>query len=367
MRGLRAQLTVLYAGAFVLCGGAVLSVALLRSGSTSPVGGAGAPGGIGGPAGVGGPGGGPGPGPSEAEVAARHDLIVTSLVGFAVMAVVAVVLGWLIAGRFLRPLRTITATAQDISASNLHRRLGVTGRDDEFHQLAGVLDDLFARLEASFDAQRRFVANASHELRTPLTAERTLLQVALADPDASAATLRTACQEVLALGESQARLIDALLTLASSESGVQESSVLELDSVVSSVLSAFPEVDRELGSAVLRGDVDLVESLVQNLVGNAVRHNVAGGWVRVTTGAVDGRAVLTVSNSGPVIPPSEVARLLEPFQQLDGPRLRSGGGHGLGLPIVRAIADAHRAELGVAPRPTGGLTVTVTFPDPARA
>ncbi|MFI5952334.1 sensor histidine kinase [Cryptosporangium sp. NPDC051539] len=368
MRGLRGQLTALYAAAFVLCGGAVLSAALLRSRSSSPVGGGFAP-----------------PGPTEAEVAARHDLIVTSLTGIAVMALVAVVLGWLIAGRFLRPLRTITETAQDISASNLHRRLGVSGRDDEFKQLAGVLDDLFARLEASFDAQRRFVANASHELRTPLTAERTLLQVALADPDVSVETLRAACREVLALGVQQERLIDALLTLASSESGIEEPSALDLRAVASSALEAAaappppaaapaaaadgtgrtgPAVSGELAAAPVAGDPHLVESLVANLVGNALRHNVPGGWVRITTGAPAGRAVLTVSNSGPVIPPDEVARLLEPFQQLGGPRLRTGGGHGLGLPIVRAIADAHRAALDVRARPDGGLDVTVTFPGP---
>ena len=139
--------------------------------------------------------------------------------------------GWLIAGRLLRPLRTITATARDISASNLNRRLSLDGRDDEFAELGETLDDLFGRLEASFESQRHFVANASHELRTPLTAERTLLQVALADPDATAPTLRAACEQVLALGDQQERLIEALLTLATSEGGIEQWEPFDLAAV----------------------------------------------------------------------------------------------------------------------------------------
>jgi signal transduction histidine kinase len=134
-----------------------------------------------------------------------HRVVIGSAVGLAVMVVLSLALGWFIVGRLLRPLRTITATARDISASNLHRRLGLDGRDNEFRELSETLNDLFGQLEASFESQRHFVANASHELRTPLTAERTLLQVALADPDATAQMLRSACQEVLALGEQQER------------------------------------------------------------------------------------------------------------------------------------------------------------------
>ena len=200
-RTLRLQLALLYAGAFVALGAALLAVSglLVRSGSVSVTGGS----------------------TSQNAFLGRHFNVGPALV-FLATVVVAVALGWLIAGRFLRPLRTITATARDISASNLSRRLSITGREDELTELGETLDDLFARLEASFQAQRHFVANASHELRTPLTAERTLLQLALADPDATVQTLRSTCQQVLALGDQQERLIEALLTLASSERGIDQ-------------------------------------------------------------------------------------------------------------------------------------------------
>src|SRR4029453_12997151 len=168
----------------------------------------------------------------------RPRLLPASVVGLAVMVVIALVLGWLIAGRFLRPLRTITATARDISASNLHRRLGLGGRDDEFTELGATLDDLFERLAASFASQRRFWANPSQELRTPLTAERTLLQVALADPAATAETLRSTCQDVLALGQQQERLIEALLTLASSERGIEQREPFDLGDIAGNVVLA---------------------------------------------------------------------------------------------------------------------------------
>jgi len=140
----------------------------------------------------------------------------------------AALLGWVAAGRVLRPVRTITDTARTISAGNLHERLALTGPEDEFKRLGDTLDELLARLEASFEAQRRFVANASHELRTPLTVERTLLQVALADPDATSATLRATCEELLATGQSHERLLESLLTLASSERGLEHREPVDL-------------------------------------------------------------------------------------------------------------------------------------------
>jgi signal transduction histidine kinase len=284
--------------------------------------------------------------------------------------VIALVLGWLIAGRFLRPLRTITATARDISASNLHRRLGLGGRDDEFKELAATLDDLFERLEASFASQRRFVANASHELRTPLTAERTLLQVALADPAATAETLRSTCQDVLALGQQQERLIEALLTLASSEQGIEQREPFDLAEIAGKVMLARRQeaqrrgiqVDTTLAPAPAAGDPNLVESLVANLVDNALRHNAAGGRIEIATTTTAGGARITVKNTGPVIPPGEVERLFQPFQQLGSQRIRHTNGHGLGLAIVRAIASAHGATLIPRARPEGGLDIEVSFP-----
>ena len=291
----------------------------------------------------------------------------------AVMVLLAVGVGWLLAGRVLRPLRAITSSARAISASNLHQRLALDGPgapDDEFTQLGATLDDLFCRLEASFEAQRRFVANASHELRTPLAAGRTLLQVALADPGADPEALRSACQEVLDLGEQQERLIDALLTLASSERGIEHWVPFDLAEITGQVILARQaeasrsgiRIGTSLAAAPATGDPRLVESLVANLVDNALRHNLSGGQVEITTAITDGRAVLSVGNTGRLIPPGEVGRLFQPFQRLGSDRVRPAGGHGLGLAIVRAIADTHGATLAGTARPEGGLDIEVSFP-----
>jgi len=288
----------------------------------------------------------------------------------AILAVLALGAGWLLAGRVVRPLLTITSSARHISASNLHQRLQVSGPGDEFTELGETLDDLFARLEASFESQRRFVANASHELRTPLAAERTLLQVALADPGASTETLRSACREALALGEQQETLIGALLTLATSERGLEWRERFDLAGIAQKVITDQEaaagrrgiQIDAVLQPAAATGDPGLAESLVANLVDNAVRHNRPDGRVQVSVTASDGQAVLAVSNTGEPVPPAEVGRLFQPFQRLGADRVRGAGGHGLGLAIVRAIADAHGAVLTAAPTPGGGLAVQVTFP-----
>lgn len=295
---------------------------------------------------------------------------VAGVVMVAVIAAVALGIGWLIAGRVLRPLRTITATAREISATNLHQRLTVAGPDDEFRQLGDTLDGLFGRLEASFQAQRHFVANASHELRTPLTAEKTVLQVALADPEATTATLRSACEKALQWNEQQERLIDALLTLASSERGIERWEPFNLaDLAGKAILDRHQDAERRniridsaLSAAPVTGDPALAESLIANLLSNAIRHNLDGGRVEVSTGLTDGRAIVTVSNTGPLIPADEVDRLFQPFQRLGSQRLRPAGGHGLGLPIVSAIVSVHGAALTASARPEGGLGITVSFP-----
>jgi signal transduction histidine kinase len=299
-----------------------------------------------------------------------HLLVLGSVVALAVLVVVSAILGWVLAGRALRPLRTITETARDISVSNLHRRLALTGPDDEFKELGETLDELFARLEASFDSQRRFVANASHELRTPLTAERTVLQVTLADPAVDVAALRAACEQVLTLGEQQERLIDALLTLATSERGLERRDPCELADLAGTVLARHRseiehqglQVDAALGTATVVGDRRLLESLFSNVIDNAIRHNESGGRLEVATSTVDGHAMLRIANTGPVIPPGELARLFQPFQRLAADRTRSVDGHGLGLAIVQAIVDAHGATLHAIPRPEGGLEITIDFP-----
>jgi signal transduction histidine kinase len=286
-------------------------------------------------------------------------------------AIGSAVLGWFIAGRVLRPLREITGTARTISAGNLHQRLALTGPQDEFKQLGDTLDDLLARLEASFESQRRFVANASHELRTPLTAERTLLQVALADPNASVESLRTTLEELLASGIEQEQLLESLLTLASSERGLDRRDPIDIAALAADAVEAErSELERrgiELRSALwpaaTAGNAGLVERLVANLVENALEHNVAeGGYIEVRTATEGDRALLAVANSGPVISPDQVDRLLEPFQRLDRTRRADvNGHHGLGLSIVRAIAMAHGAELEASAQASGGLLVTVRF------
>jgi signal transduction histidine kinase len=237
-------------------------------------------------------------------------------------------------------------------------------------RLGDTLDDLLARLEASFATQRRFVANASHELRTPLAVERTLLQVALADPHASAETLRSTCEELLACGAEHERLLDALLTLATGDGGLGHREALDLATLTEAALqSARHEIgrhslrlDTSLSPAPTTGDPALVERLVANLIDNAATHNVPGGWVEVRTESDGPGAVLTVSNTGAPVPADRIDRLFEPFQRLQGRSSTNGDGHfGLGLSIVRSIATAHDATLAARPRAEGGLIVTVRF------
>jgi signal transduction histidine kinase len=303
-------------------------------------------------------------------------LVLIAVILVVLTALAAVPLGWFASGRMLRPLRDITARARTISAGNLHERLALSGVRDEFTELGETLDELLARLEASFDAQRRFVANASHELRTPLTLERTLLQVALADPDATAGTLRATCQELLANGRDQERLIEALLTLASSERGLERRERTDLGALATRVLERpRPELEQhgitltmKLEAAVTEGDPELIERLISNLLDNALRHNVEGGHVELSTRQQGDRALLIVENSGQMIAPEEIETMFEPFRRLGPARTGPDSGqHGLGLSIVRAVAEAHHAEVDARPRPGGGLTITIAFPAPGPA
>ena len=294
----------------------------------------------------------------------RSQLLIFSAVALGIMAIASIVLGWLVAGRVLAPLRMMTARARRISADSLDERLALRGPDDELKELGDTIDGLLARLERAFDAQRRFVANASHELRTPLTLERAMLEVALADPHSSEASLRAACERVLAASAEQERLITALLDLARSERGLDHGELVSLSDTVARALEAAPLADgvtltSALEPACLSGDPRLTERLAGNLVENALVHNVPGGWVRVATATEAGRAVLRISNSGPVLGPGEVDGLLEPFRRGAGRVGRRG--QGLGLSIVAAIVAAHDAELNLRAQPDGGLDVEVTF------
>jgi signal transduction histidine kinase len=302
-----------------------------------------------------------------------HQLLIYSGIALAIMAAISVVPGWIVAGRVLRPLRTITAAARDISATSLHRRLALDGPGDELKELGDTFDGLLARLEASFAAQRQFAANASHELRTPLALQRTLVQVALADPGADFESLRAACQRVLAAGAHQERIIEALLTLARGQAGLDKREPFDLATLAGHVLQARQSdaQDRQLAihsalaPAPATGDPQLAERLIANLADNAMRHNTPGGYIEIVTGTKNSRAVLSVVNTGPVVPPAALSQLLKPFQRLGSDRTGHGEGLGLGLSIVQAIAQAHGATLTIRPQPRGGLHAQVSFPHPA--
>jgi signal transduction histidine kinase len=300
----------------------------------------------------------------------RRQLLIVSGIALAIMTVVSILLGWLVAGRVLRPLRTITATTRDISASNLHERLDLRGPDDELKELGDTIDGLLERLDSAFRSQRQFVANASHELRTPLARQRTLAQVALSDPDACADSLRAAHERILASGEQQEQLIDALLTLSRAQSAAVLPRVVDLAAVAGELVAVRRSEAEACGvrvvpsfePALLSGDPRLVERLVANLIDNAIRHNTEGGTVWVRTGRRSGCAWLGVSNDGPVVRPDQIERLYEPFERLGAERTAWGEGFGLGLCIVGAVAAAHDATLRTAARPTGGLSIEVRFP-----
>ena len=255
-------------------------------------------------------------------------LAIESGITLAAMSVLSLALGWLVAGRVLQPL------------------------------------------EDSYHAQRQFVANASHELRAPLTRQRALIEVALASPEADVGSLRRAHERVLASEQDLEQLIDALLALSRGQTGLDRREHVDLAALSSqAILAREPElagvgldVRATVDPAATAGDQRLLERLIANLIDNAIRHNVHGGRVEITTGTRDRRAFVSIANTGPTVPPEQIERLFEPFQRLGGARTRSNDGHGLGLSIVQAIADAHHAELSARPRPQGGLTIDVSFP-----
>lgn len=301
--------------------------------------------------------------------AVLHQLLIQSMIALAGMSALSILLGWIVAGRVLRPLRTITTTARDISATNLHRRLALAGPQDELKELGDTIDELLVRLEAAFRAQRRFVANASHELRTPLARQRTIAQVALADPQATARALRIAHEKVLASGAEQEQLIEALLTLALSQAGVEKRDELDLRLLTEEVLlGRQAEAERvgltvhaDLSHAPTTGDRRLAERLISNLVDNAIRHNTPGGWIGVTTQSRAGQAIVSVANTGPLIPADAVERLTQPFTRVASDRTGHRDGMGLGLSIVQAIAEAHDATLTIDSQLKGGLRVLASF------
>ncbi|MER7212601.1 HAMP domain-containing sensor histidine kinase [Streptosporangium sp. NPDC020072] len=292
--------------------------------------------------------------------------------GLVVSSAIAVWYGWWVGGWALRPVQQVTETARRVAQShNLTERIAYTGPRDEVAELADVFDTMLTRLARAFDGQRRFVANASHELRTPLTINRTLVDVAVRRPDATD-DLKRLGESLLLVNTRHERLIDGLLALAEGEQSVLDRRPFDLSDVVEHVLDqAGAEagersvtVHRLLDSVPTAGDPVLLERLVQNLVENAIRHNHEGGEVWVTTRQRQDVAELVVANTGLPVPPYEIETIFEPFRRLHGDRLRSERGSGLGLSIVRAIADAHDGTVTARPREEGGLTITTELPSP---
>jgi signal transduction histidine kinase len=301
-----------------------------------------------------------------------HHLLVYSAIALGVMVMIAIVLGWFMAGRFLRPVRAITAAANDISATNLHERLRLTGPTDELKELGDTFDRLLERLEVSFESQRQFVANASHELRTPLTTMRASLDVAVGKPGPIPEETVVLAGRIRSELDQVDRLLESFLALARAERGLGVDDVeLSLDELASAALERHAGAisSRELEVArvgelevPVRGSETLLSRMVDNLVDNAIKHNEPGGWIRVTTQADGGIALLVVENGGPVIEDKSVEVLTQPFRRLGAQRTGSDSGTGLGLSIVASVAEAHGGTLALHALGNGGLQVVVELP-----
>lgn len=382
----RARLTVLYTGLFAVCGSTVVAVSYALVAQLGATGAVGQRGGV--PVGI--------AAQCKSEQAFSHPakaavarciaallqqgarqqraltlshLVQYSLVTLVVVTALAALLGWIVAGRALRPVHRITAAARAASEDNLSGRVGLTGPRDELHELAQTFDAMLGRLEAAFESQRRFIANASHELRTPLGVMRTTVDVVAGNLDSTPDDLRAMAAEIRTAVDEAEHLIGALLLLARNERGLTVREAVDLATVAEDVLDATgpgaPRMHTELEPAVVSGDPVLVERLVANLVDNAVRYNVQPGDVWVSTRAVAGGGELTVANTGPAMTPADVERIFRPFERLSHRTSRDGSG--LGLTIVASIAAIHGGTVAAGPRPDGGLSVTVVIPSGATA
>jgi len=291
-------------------------------------------------------------------------LLTYSVVTLVVVTVLAAVLGWIVAGRILRPVHQLTAAARAASERNLSQRLALQGPRDELRDLADTFDDMLARLERAFAMQRQFIANASHELRTPLTVMRTSIDVVLDKATPTPDELTSMGSDVRDAVDDAERLIDALLTLARTDNRRPASDSLDLATLAEDALDGRSPggltTSTSLAPATVAGDAVLLERLIANLLDNAQRYNVPAGSIAISTGVVGDDAVLRVVNTGPVIPPEEVDRLFLPFTRLDD-RTRHDG-FGLGLALVGSIATMHGGVVSAASVPTGGLDITVRFP-----
>lgn len=309
----------------------------------------------------------------EAKRQATHYLFTTGLLFFAIIVVVGTIGGYMLAKQSLRPIAKLTATARALSTENLDQRIDLGGPEDELRELADTFDDMLGRLDAAFDSQRLFVANASHELRTPLSVIRTELEVTLSDPDADAQELRRMGGVVADATDRAQRLVTSLLTLARLQAvgggSLEVHEAVDLARLVPPALSAVAaeadakniRIETEVEPATVLGDPRLLERLIGNLVENGIRHNVPDGWLRITTGQSASKAWLHVANGGAVISANDVDRLFEPFRR--GGRVRTATrGAGLGLAIVKLIVTAHGGTLAAAAPPFGGLSLRIELP-----
>ena len=291
-------------------------------------------------------------------------LLQYSLITLAVVIVLAAVLGWIFSGRALRPVHRITTAARAASEHNLSARVAPTGPRDELRELAETFDEMLGRLQAAFEGQQRFIANASHELRTPLAVMRATVDVVLGNPDSTPGDLRAMAADIRAAVDHAEHLIGALLILARNEHGLTAREEVDMATTAEDVLDAADLGSRRMHAtlerAVISGDPVLAEHLIANLVDNAVRYNTAVGDIWISTRTAAGSSQLTVANTGPVISPADAGRIFQPFQRLHD--RTSHDGSGLGLAIVASIAAIHGGTVTARPRNDGGLSVTVTIP-----
>ena len=358
---IRAHLTLVYAITFALAvtvlttAACLLTVSLLTPAQAAPPLSTGAPSPV--PSAI-------GPG-QDANLLPGSVVVVLSVLALGV--IVAAALGWVVAGRVLSPIRRITATAREIAARDLRARVALAGPHDEIQELADTFDGMLARLQRSFEAQRRFAANASHELLTPLTTGRAILEVAAANP--AKCDVRLLTELMLAVNRQSEQLVDALLALARAEHGVVSTKRVDLALIAERALQETGDeawerdvaVDVVTEPAPMDGDPALLELLALNVLRNAFRHNRPGGHARVRVRRHGDGPELVVANSGPEVPAELLDELFEPFVRAAP---RTTGGHGLGMAIIHAVAEAHRGTVTAEANPGGGLTVTIRFPAP---
>jgi signal transduction histidine kinase len=359
----RLRLTILYAGLFLLSGVALLAITylLVREASTTtsrhammtasglrPV------------------------GPVEQQSLDLHNQLVASLAALGVMTLLSTALGWLVAGRVLAPIRTMTLAARRISEDNLAERLNVRGPDDELKLLGDTIDQLIARLQAAFDSQRRFVANAAHELRTPLATMRASLDVAAAKPGPAPPHITALEQRLRTELARLEALLDGLLALARAEHGqLSDRTTVALDEIATAAVNSNADAIAEhrlavvadlSADAVVIGSRVLLERMVQNVIDNAIAHNTPSGWIRIRTATHDHVAKLVVENSGPELSQADIVQLTQPFRRAGADRTATANGSGLGLSIVSSIVQAHAGELALRSRDDGGLALQIQLP-----